>query len=301
MEFNMLIWLDILIGLVVILLTVSLLIMLFTQIVIALLNLRGINLKKGIQILLEQSGGDLSDYAGRISEEVLCHPLISDTLIPLRRWQLASAIRREELIHTIELLTKSGNEDWQNVLKSNLETLKDMIDKWFDTVMERIRQLFIRYTRIWTAILSLIVALALHLDLFQIFEQISGNPELRAKMVLSADAFSEHAEGILDTSQVKSIEELKENILLLKSELDSTTFQLIPDPYPGWTYRLNERHFWGVLLMAALLSLGAPFWFNMLKNLGSLRPLLAGKEEEERNQRSRTSGVSTEGRSDRSG
>lgn len=35
----------------------------------------------------------------------------------------------------------------------------------------------------------------------------------------------------------------------------------------------------GVLATAALLSLGAPFWFNLLKSLTNLRPLLASKQD----------------------
>jgi hypothetical protein len=34
-------------------------------------------------------------------------------------------------------------------------------------------------------------------------------------------------------------------------------------------------HFWGMATSAALLSLGAPFWFNLLKTLSNLRPILA--------------------------
>jgi len=35
----------------------------------------------------------------------------------------------------------------------------------------------------------------------------------------------------------------------------------------------------GVLATAALLSLGAPFWFNALKQLTNLRPILANKQD----------------------
>jgi len=35
----------------------------------------------------------------------------------------------------------------------------------------------------------------------------------------------------------------------------------------------------GVLVTAAFLSLGAPFWFNMLKQLSNLRPILANKQD----------------------
>jgi len=46
----------------------------------------------------------------------------------------------------------------------------------------------------------------------------------------------------------------------------------------GW------RHLLGVAASAALLSLGAPFWFNILKSITNLRTVLARKNDEERGQ-----------------
>jgi hypothetical protein len=46
-----------------------------------------------------------------------------------------------------------------------------------------------------------------------------------------------------------------------------------------WDGRL--QYLGGVLVTAALLSLGAPFWFNALKSLTNLRPILASKEKAE--------------------
>jgi hypothetical protein len=37
-----------------------------------------------------------------------------------------------------------------------------------------------------------------------------------------------------------------------------------------------------MLLFAGLLSLGAPYWFNLLKNLASLRPALSKLVGEDR-------------------
>jgi hypothetical protein len=64
---------------------------------------------------------------------------------------------------------------------------------------------------------------------------------------------------------------------------DKLKFQLIPNPYPDPFYSYwfsSGLHVWGILASAALLSLGAPFWFNMLKTLTNLRPVLANKTEE---------------------
>jgi hypothetical protein len=64
---------------------------------------------------------------------------------------------------------------------------------------------------------------------------------------------------------------------------DKLKFQLIPDPYPTPFYNYwtpSWLHFWGILASVALLSLGAPFWFNLLKKLSNLRPVLARRETE---------------------
>ncbi|MGC2579721.1 MAG: hypothetical protein WA376_19315, partial [Terrimicrobiaceae bacterium] len=66
---------------------------------------------------------------------------------------------------------------------------------------------------------------------------------------------------------------------------ENLAFQLIPDPYPTPWYdysTLGWSHLWGTLASAALLSLGAPFWFNALKTLSNLRPVVASREQKER-------------------
>jgi hypothetical protein len=53
---------------------------------------------------------------------------------------------------------------------------------------------------------------------------------------------------------------------------DQSKIQLIPEPYFG---HFSIRHFCGISASAMLLTLGAPFWFNILKSLTSLRSALA--------------------------
>ena len=72
--------------------------------------------------------------------------------------------------------------------------------------------------------------------------------------------------------------------------VSATGFEFIPVGYWRWPAAgcwqgsaCNIiRHLPGIALFAALLTLGAPYWFNILKNLASLRPALAraiGQEE----------------------
>jgi len=77
----------------------------------------------------------------------------------------------------------------------------------------------------------------------------------------------------------------------LEKKFDEVGFDIVPRPFfgrwdkeltPSWAPARLPRpvarllaHLVGILATAGLLALGAPFWFNLLKNLMSLRPALA--------------------------
>jgi hypothetical protein len=230
-------------------------------------------------------------------------------------------------------------------LTNSAETVSENINRWFDSVMDRVSQRFALHTRVWTIIFGLVLAFALHLDTFRMFTALSSDSELRGRVLASADALTQNADAMLVGSQqtpsaayVDAMQQLIAGHTELKSfpqpsgfstlagaeawlskQLtavnvgdpdkwiasyvalvpqstlrlaadqfksvldDKLKLQLVPDPYPDintyWTP--NLQHFWGTLASAALLSLGAPFWFNMLKDLSSLRPVLAKKQDEE--------------------
>ena len=87
--------------------------------------------------------------------------------------------------------------------------------------------------------------------------------------------------------------------LSLCSELAATNFKIVPETINGepvfgrenapfrerfrnWLRAYNAGwHFLGTLAMVVLLSLGAPFWFNTLKQLSSLKPTVTQKIEKE--------------------
>lgn len=62
----------------------------------------------------------------------------------------------------------------------------------------------------------------------------------------------------------------------IRGIFDRAELQLFPNPYPR---NFKSDSIWGILTAAGLLSLGAPFWFNALKTLSSLRPLLSNRTD----------------------
>lgn len=65
---------------------------------------------------------------------------------------------------------------------------------------------------------------------------------------------------------------------------DRTWAQLRREKLKFFFHFDGTRNFLGILLTAGLLALGAPFWYNALKTLTSLRPMVATKGEQQRHE-----------------
>jgi hypothetical protein len=75
----------------------------------------------------------------------------------------------------------------------------------------------------------------------------------------------------------------------VRFDLDKTGFDLLPPKNWRWGEKWRDgwtsRHVVGVLFSIGLLSLGAPFWYNALKNLMSLRSQVAQNISAEQKQK----------------
>jgi hypothetical protein len=74
---------------------------------------------------------------------------------------------------------------------------------------------------------------------------------------------------------------LQQHATDINNHLIQSGFQLIPSPYSLWPLFNGKQNLLGILITAAFLSLGAPFWFNALKSLSNLRTVLADNESKE--------------------
>jgi hypothetical protein len=123
-------------------------------------------------------------------------------------------------------------------------------------------------------------AKAYHDALEALLKEKSVKPEDAAAWLTEYDELqTKGAEAFLQSRQ--------KTVNTLKDDIEKTGFTLVPagfiarwdDPQrpSGFCSRLRQfwPHLFGVLVTAGLLTLGAPFWFNLLKNLMSLRPAVA--------------------------
>ena len=96
---------------------------------------------------------------------------------------------------------------------------------------------------------------------------------------------------ICEDKQKAIIGSANSDIKQLTARLDSQELSVFnqvkwSDLFGGWaTLTRCASEFWGhlrgLILTVLLLSLGAPFWFDALKHLVSLRPTIAGKVDQE--------------------
>ena len=168
----------------------------------------------------------------------------------------------------------------------------------FDGTMARVTDAFTAESKLWVGAVALVVAFALQLDAFALVKRLSMDDTYRETLVKTATDLKleelnpEQLKADPDLEKAKA--SVKESLALLASPSINLlpTRPALPENADRWTraksYLPAPKNVPGVLFAWVLLSLGAPFWFDMLKNLLKLRSLLAKKDEAEREERQQT-------------
>ncbi len=282
----MLVNLDVLIGLSVVMLGLSLVAMVIAQAAAGAMGLRGTNLRWGLSMLLQQLhserfpppaptpklfGADVNRNAGAVVAAVLSYPLVSDSKVPIGRWKLATTIRFDEFVKTVALLGSQpqANPDLQWLRDNNRVT-----QSWFDSTMERVSQRFTMHMRIYTVVISTLLVATTGVDTFYVLKTLRNDASVRSGLVTAAQSIAK--EPSVGTAARQDVQMFADTVM---KELpkDQSVWALLR---PGWPPAPGQIP--GILVSVVLLSLGAPFWFNALKNLAALRPAVAKNEDQQR-------------------
>jgi hypothetical protein len=151
----------------------------------------------------------------------------------------------------------------------------DRFQRWFGSAQDRAEQWFQIHVRMVTIVAAILVSVFLQLDTVEIYDKLRHEPKLVEALVKAAPGTLEQGAAVQGQPDADA---RKKAFADLKAGIDSTGFELLPR---GWFARWPTEKFWwfnhlfGLALSAGLLTLGAPFWFNLLKNLMNLRPAVA--------------------------
>lgn len=144
-----------------------------------------------------------------------------------------------------------------------LDATRVEIERAFDEVMDRASGWYKRYVQWWLILIAAGVVVALNISAFTVADRLWKDDTLRAAVVQQAQKTvgedtaqkPETATPKVVADQIAKIEELKLPI--------------------GWDDANTKDGFWsrlaGWLVSVAAISLGAPFWFDVLGKLSRLR------------------------------
>jgi len=170
------------------------------------------------------------------------------------------------------------------LLESAQSAFLAKINAWFDQTMDRVSERFTATTRGITLAMGLAVAFVLQLDTPLLMNHLATDPQLRASMVQQAIQLDEqqHVWDQIPSDQRRQAFE----------KLSSADLVTVPSDFKEWENNWSRAGahptILGVILSAILLSFGAPFWYNTLKNLLRLRSTLAQKDDDQRTERQTT-------------
>jgi hypothetical protein len=310
---------DLLIGATTVLLLFSMAVTVITQAITGIGGRRGRHLRAGLADLLQQLGIPTAEYAREIATCVLQHPMIREG-----KNKLGTVIHREEFtkllldlaggegvqklegdslaalkraledggisdpgqalknVRALALQLEASNPELSNHMRDGLAIMHEhpsafraRINSWFDQTIDR--QSTIHELTHWIAGCAVIVVLTVQLDMIAICDRLWIDDQFRTTIV--TDATKQFSQSGADSKvDPKPYYDLLSNASLITLPVDS-----------NWPKRLMDvRKVPGMILSVLLISLGAPFWYNALKDLLKLRSSLAQQDDTQRAKRQGT-------------
>jgi len=286
--------LDVAVGLIFVYLLLGLICTAVNEWVARVLALRSSMLKEGIKNLLEGKNSD----GHELIDLFYNHPLIKSlhkkggkpSYIPNRTFaltimdiftsakdtgpQLIEGIRQElkKLPETSDLkkslLLLIGNAE------NDIKKLQGNIEEWFDNAMARVSGWYKRRTQTITFIVALIFSVGLNVDTFTIADHLYRDDSARALAVTAAQETVQQPLPGDSLSFSERIDSAQAELDKLQLPIGWTDTARIPHKAKDFVYKI-----FGWLLTAFALSLGAPFWFDVLKKLVNLRSTGAAPEK----------------------
>lgn len=164
---------------------------------------------------------------------------------------------------------------------NNAATFRNAVAKQFDAVMDRASGWYKRKMQTITLIVATVLVLGGNIDSLNLATVLASNPDVREKMVAIAQQ---------EVNEAKNQAQDKERIAIAKGKynhaidvMQSAGFEL---GWKGWPQGVAE---WlakvvGLLVTIFAVSLGGPFWFDILQRIMQVRstgpkPAAPGKSD----------------------
>ena len=245
------------------------------------LGLRAKNLEKGIRTLIG------TDYAKKVYEHPLVSSLATGKKLPSYIGPgVFASVLVDLLAHGDEVQPAAGADDETAQLVQNAsgdpvlgralralsragtKTVADLqteVAVWFDDGMNRVSGWYRRQTQLMVFVIGAIVTLFTNASTVHVARDLWQDDALRYSV-------AQNATSLVSTTQSSDSLPVPEALLvsfpLGWDDEDPIGFR---EGVPDWSWSTWLAHLMGWVLTAAAVSLGAPFWFDLLSRVARLR------------------------------
>ncbi len=301
---------DIAIGMIFVFLLLSLLASTINEIILSFLNMRGKELLRGLKTLLDDA--DATGLVKDVYNHGQIFGLFEGKFDPKKAGNLPSYIPPQNFVMALlDVVSASSTslKDGAEILAKNPTTekvgkpllsmieaagndaakVKKSVEDWYNSAMDRVSGWY-KYRTQWILLsIGLVLAMAMNADTIRIMKQLSMDSTLRQSIVAAAQSAkqpdSKSGQPIQD--QIKQAHGQVSQIDNLGIRFGWDTKEL-PQPWLGWWLVMPWLWQWswilGWILTAIAVSLGAPFWFDVLNKImvvrSTVKPREKSREEE---------------------
>ncbi|MCB9299327.1 MAG: hypothetical protein H6566_01690 [Lewinellaceae bacterium] len=295
--------LQVVVGLVFVLLLLSLLATTVMELLSSVLALRGKNLEKALRNLLASTSVNdeiLNAFKNNSLYKQLCGKIGKDKLrspsyISDESFQsiLFDVILKGEGMDKLEAkIDELPDEDLRNVLKqflreadNNTDVFKGKVKQWYVDVMDRASGWYKRSAQKILIGVGFLIAVVFNADTLAIYERLESDPDTLQKVVNLAEDFVDSRDTLMLSANLNP--EFEQSLEKLQGLVDNQIESVSSPLGLGWknvvwsevtVYDALIKAL-GWIVTALAISLGAPFWFDLLRKLVNLRS--SGKKPEE--------------------
>ena len=170
--------------------------------------------------------------------------------------------------------------------KGDLDVARGNIEGWFNASMQRVSGWYRRRTHYWLLLIGVLSTLALNVNSITIAQHLARSKAARELVVGRAEALTAESAGAARTATPATppadVDAARANLQARLAALESLNLPLGWDrlpPMSGAPVSWFMQQLVGLLLTTLAISLGAPFWFDALNKVMTVRTTGAGKEK----------------------
>lgn len=175
--------------------------------------------------------------------------------------------------------------------QANITAIKKKISEWYESYMLTVTEVYKNYVRFWIFGISFFITFTMNIDSLVLIEYFYENKEKREVMISFAENLGKDNYKINDSltgdDRVEDIKRLKNAVVD-----DFDAFDLPYGWKKGMLNTLNEerevlnnqkkssvfKKIIGLFLTTISLTLGAPFWYQLMVNLLALKKSITDKQ-----------------------